>query len=131
MANPSFSDQVRELLKIARSYAKTRIELMRLSLLEKAALAGAFFLSSVIIVLIVAFCFLFISLAFAFWYGQLTGNLAGGFLILTGFYLVVGLVFVISRRYLVLRPVIKAMSTIIYSNDDNESEETSKDEKQV
>ena len=120
MANSSFSENVNEIIKIARSYVNTRIELWKLSLLEKTSLAGAFFLSSVIIVLIVAFILLFISLAFAFWYGQRTGDLSIGFLILAGFYLILGLIFIISRKHLVTGPVVKSLSDILYKDDEPE-----------
>ncbi|MFW5700618.1 MAG: phage holin family protein [Cyclobacteriaceae bacterium] len=129
MTNKSFSSNVTEIIAIARSYVNTRIELWKLSLLEKTALAGAFFLGSVIIVLIVAFCLLFFSLAFAFWYGQRTGDLSLGFLILAGIYLVLGLIFIISRKRLITGPIIRSLSAIIYEDDDNESEEPVNDEK--
>ncbi len=128
MANSSFTENANEIIKIARSYVITRIELWKLSLLEKTSLAGAFFLSSVIIVLIVAFCLLFISLSFAFWYGQRTGDLSIGFLILAGFYLILGLIFIISRKHLITGPVVKSLSDILYSDDD-EPEEPDSNEK--
>ncbi len=117
MADKSFKVNVAEIISIARSYVNARIELWKLSLLEKASLAGAHFLSTVIVVLIVAFCLLFISLAFAFWYGQQTGDMVTGFLITAGFYVVVGLVFLISRNFFVTGPVIKALSRIMYKED--------------
>ncbi len=123
MANQSFSTNVAEIYAIARSYLTTRIELWKLSLLEKTALAGAFIVSSVIIVMIVAFCLLFVSLAFAFWYGQKTGNMATGFLITAGFYVIAGLIFIISRKHLITRPVIRSLSSIIYEDDKPEESE--------
>lgn len=120
MANKPFLENIHEIIAIVRSYINTRIELWKLSLLEKTALAGAFFLSSVIIVLIVAFCLLFFSLAFSFWYGQMTGDIATGFLIVAGFYLIVGIVFIVSRKYLITGPVIKSISSIIYMDDKTE-----------
>ncbi len=118
MANQSFSTNVAEIITIARSYLGKRIELWKLSLLEKTSLAGAFFLSSVIFILIVAFCLLFISMAFAFWYGQKTGDISTGFLITAGFYLLAGIIFITSRRYLITKPVIKTLSSIIYKDDE-------------
>ena len=114
--NPN-KGNIAEIISIARSWVNARIELWKLSLLEKASLAGAHFLSSVIIVLIVAFCLLFISLAFAFWYGQKTGDMVTGFLITAGFYLVVGLLFLISRNYTVTGPVIRKLSRILYHEE--------------
>jgi hypothetical protein len=120
MAGQSFTSNVAEIITIARSYVNSRIELWKLSLLEKASLAGAYFLSSVIIVLIGAFFLLFVSLAFAFWYGQITGDIAAGFLITAGFYVVIGIIFLLARHLLITRPLIKAISSIIYKNDDKD-----------
>ena len=124
MANKSFSENAGEIFVIAKSYVKTRFQLWKLSLLEKASMTGAFFLVSLIVVLIIAFCLLFISLAFAFWYGQMTDDLATGFLILAVFYLVLGLILVLGRRTFITGPVIKALSAIMY--EDDEPEETGK-----
>jgi hypothetical protein len=123
MSRPSLSKNIDEIITISRSYINTRIELWKLALLEKASLGGAFFISSIIIVLIGAFCLLFISMAFAFWYGQTTGNTAVGFLILTGFYLVLGIIFVLSRKTLVVGPIIRSLSEILYNDDEQDGEE--------
>ncbi|TVR68522.1 MAG: phage holin family protein [Marinilabiliales bacterium] len=127
MADNSFKGNIAEIISVARSYVNTRIELWKLSLLEKASLAGAHFLSSVIVVLIVAFCLLFISLAFAYWYGQKTGDMIAGFLITAGFYLVIGLVFVISRNFFVTGPVIKTLSKIMYNEEPDTDAEKEKE----
>jgi hypothetical protein len=122
MAGKSFTSNVAEVITIARSYLNSRVELWKLSLLEKVSLAGAYFLSSVIVVLIGAFFLLFISLAFAFWYGQTTGNIATGFLITAGFYVVIGIIFLLGRDFLITRPLIRAISSIIYKSDDDDDE---------
>ncbi len=120
MADKTFHGNVTEIISIARSYVNARIELWKLSLLEKASLAGAFFLSSVIFVLIIAFCLLFVSLAFAIWYGQNTGDFALGFLITAGFYVIIGIIFLLAKNYLIAGPVIKNLSSIICKDDEPE-----------
>lgn len=120
MADKTFHGNVTEIISVARSYVNAKIELWKLSLLEKASLAGAFFLGSVIFVLIIAFCLLFVSLAFAIWYGQKTGDFALGFLITAGFYVVVGIIFLLAKNFLITGPVIKGLSSIIYKDDEPE-----------
>ncbi len=130
MAKQPFSKNVAEIITIARSYVNARIELWKLTLLEKVSLAGAFFISSVIIVLIIAFCLLFISLAFAIWYGQRTGDFFTGFLILAGFYLILGLVFIISRKQVITGPVVKSLSNILYKDEDEKPANDDEKEKE-
>jgi len=127
MANQSFSGNMAEMIKIARSYVNTRIELWKLSLLEKTSLAGAFFLSSVVIVLIIAFCLLFVSLAFAYWYGQRTGDLAMGFLITAGFYVILGLIFILNRKTIITGPIIRSLTSILYKDDEPQEPEERND----
>jgi hypothetical protein len=124
MAKKSFTENAGDIFVLAKSYVKTRFELWKLSLLEKASKAGAFFLVSFILVIIIAFCLVFISLAFAFWYGQMTDDLATGFLILAGFYLVLGIILILARKTLILAPIIRALSSIMY--DDDETDESDK-----
>ena len=124
MAEKSFQGNVTEIISIARSYVNARLELWKLTLLEKTSLVGSFFLSSVIFVLIIAFCMLFVSLAFAHWYGQQTGDLAMGFLITAGFYVVVGLVFMIARHQFITGPVVRNLSSIICKDDEPDEEES-------
>ena len=120
MANQTISENVSEIVAIAKSYINTRIELWKLSLLEKISLAGSYFIVTIVVVFIIAFCLLFISLAFAFWYGEVTGDLAGGFLILAGFYLLLGLILILGRKSLILGPIIRSLSAIMYENDEPE-----------
>lgn len=127
MADQSFKENVSEIVTIVRSYVNARIELWKLTLLEKTSLAGALFLSSVIIVIIIAFCLLFLSLAFTYWYAEKTGDFATGFLIAAGFYVIVGIIFILFRKYLITRTVIKSISSILFAED--ESEEQADDEK--
>jgi hypothetical protein len=123
MAENSFSGNVEEMIKMARSYLNSRIELWKLTLLEKVSLAGAYFLGSLIIVLIIGFCLLFVSLAFAYWYGQTTGDLAMGFLITAGIYVVLGIIIYFGRKNLISGPIIRALAAIIYKDDDPEDPE--------
>jgi hypothetical protein len=121
MVKQSFTENAGDIFVLAKSYVKTRLELWKLSLLEKVSKAGAFFLVSFIMVIIVAFCLVFISLAFAFWYGQMTDDLATGFLILAGIYFILGVVLILARRSIILAPIIRALSSILFE-DDGETE---------
>jgi LPXTG-motif cell wall-anchored protein len=117
MVKQSFTENAGDIFVLAKSYVKTRIELWKLSLLEKISKAGTFFLVAFIMVIIIAFCLIFISLAFAFWYGQMTGDLATGFLILAGFYLLLGLILILARKRIILTPIIRVLSSIMYDED--------------
>jgi len=113
MSDKSLSKNVAEIFDIIRGYLTARIDLWKLTLLERISLIGSFFISSVILILIAAFGLLFFSFAFAFWYGNNYGDLAAGFLIITIVYVVIGILFYLLRKALIVRPVIRSLSAII------------------
>jgi integral membrane sensor domain MASE1 len=121
MADRSLSGNAADLFLTARTYLKSRIELWKLSLLEKVALAGTFFLSSVLMIVISTLCLLFLSIGFAYWFGQKTGDPATGFLIIAGFFVIIGIFFILGRKFFVNRPVSRKLGSIIY--DEKQPEE--------
>jgi integral membrane sensor domain MASE1 len=121
MASRYFSGNAAEFYMTARTYLKSRIELWKLSLLEKVSLAGTFFLSSVFMIVISAFCLLFLSIGFAYWYGYKTGDTATGFLIIAGLFVVFGILFIIGSKFLVKRQVSRKLTSIVY--DEKQPEE--------
>lgn len=129
MAHKSFSGNIAEIFLTFRAYTKSKISYWKLSLLEKASLAGTFFLSSIISVVIGAISLLFLSFAFAYWFGQETGNPAAGFLIVAGFYIIMAIILIVGWKSLVSRPVTKGFASIVYKDDEDEPVETRKEEK--
>lgn len=129
MSDKSLSKNVSEIFDIIRGYLNARVDLWKLTLLERISLIGSFFISSVILILIAAFGLLFFSFAFAFWYGNNYGDLAAGFLIITIVYVVLGIIFYLLRKSLIVRPVIRSLSAIIFAEDEYEKAEKEHEKK--
>lgn len=129
MAQKSFSEKIAEIIIAFRDYTKAKINYWKLSLLEKASLAGTFFLSSIISVVIGAICLLFLSFAFAYWFGKETGNPAVGFLIVAGFYILMAVVLIVGWKSLVSRPLTKGFSSIILKDDEPDKSSVVQDKK--
>lgn len=101
MLNPeSMSEQpntYNELKQLIADYVDARIELIKLDVFEKVAKVTAALFSSVVVALLGFFLLFFLSMSAGFYLARLFDNEAIGFLIVTGFYLLLFAI-VISRK---------------------------------
>ncbi len=86
-----------ELKQLIADYVEARIELIKLDVFEKVAKVTAALFSSVVVALLGFFLLFFLSMSAGFYLARLFDNEAIGFLIVTGFYLLLFAI-VISRK---------------------------------
>jgi hypothetical protein len=80
------------LFEKASEYGKTSYELVKLKALDKTSdVLSSFIPRSVVFVLIASFI-LFLNLGIALWLGDLLGKLFYGFFVVSGFYVIAGIV---------------------------------------
>ena len=58
----------------------------------------------------------FLTFGIAFYIGNLLGNYAWGFLILAGFYMLLGILIYIKRKQWIVNPVVRMLEMIFYSD---------------
>ena len=85
------------LLEKAEAYGKTSFELLRLKALNKTADVSSTVLSRSLFILIVSFFAFMINIAVALWLGDLLGKAYYGFLIVSGFYAIAGIILWIAH----------------------------------
>jgi hypothetical protein len=88
------------LLERAEEYGKTSLELIKLKTLDKTADAVSSFVPQLAITLAVLVFLLMINIGIALWLGEILGKSWYGFLILAGFYLIIGIVLFLLRKWL-------------------------------
>ncbi len=88
-----------------RDYLATRYELTVLKTSQKAAIVASVGALAALLGVLVVLFILFISLAGGFYLSELVGSYGHGFAILSGIFLVLGLIVYIARRKWVLNPV--------------------------
>jgi hypothetical protein len=88
---------VEPLLERAESYAKTSFDLLRLKALNKTADVSSTLFSRTLFILVVSFFAFTINIAIALWLGDLLGKAYYGFLIVSGFYAIVGIILLIAH----------------------------------
>lgn len=123
MSKKDLNENLSELFALAKSYLSSYLKLVRLEALEKTARGGTFIISSVIILMVAGFALFFLTFAFSYWYGKTYGNMAEGFLISAGFYVLLGILIFVLRRFLISRPILKSFSKTIFSKDEEEEED--------
>lgn len=125
MGNQSITENFSELSSAVRKYVQAHIDLLKVRLLEKLVKIGTYFFSLITLILILAFILISLTFAFSFWYGQVYGDFVGGFLISAGFYLIIAILVFLFRKQLFANNIIKNLSQILFSDEENENNEKS------
>ena len=93
------------LFERAKNYVDTRFQLIKLQALDKTADIISSLISKLFVVICLAFFSFFLSVGIALWIGDLLGKSYYGFFIVSGFYLLIALLFVFLRKPLLKTPV--------------------------
>ena len=119
MEKNALSDNLAEITAIVKSYVNTRIDLLKLTLLQKITRAGTYLLTFVSVLVSLFSILIFLMFAFSFWYGEKTGSLSEGFLISAGIFLFLLIVLYLLRRVIFSNNLVKIFSHILFSDDDH------------
>jgi len=80
-------EQINSLFEKSRDYLDTRIELVKLQAIDKAAKAVSATVSSLVIGIIILLMVVILSTGVAIWLGELLGKMYYGFFVVGGFYM--------------------------------------------
>lgn len=89
---------VEMLLEKLEQYGKTNLELYRLKAIDKSTDIFASITTRIVLVLIIALFFLLLTLGLCFYIGNLLGEVYYGFFVMSGFYFIVFLIFILIRN---------------------------------
>lgn len=102
------------------SYVDKRVDLLKLHLVEELSRFTASFTVKLGVLYLLFFALMFISLAGAFFLGDILDSDGLGFVIVAGVYLIFVLIFILMRRIWVQKPVIKAFIKIFFPKFDKD-----------
>lgn len=114
MFQDDLKNHIDEVKNEFEDYVDKRISLLKLHLVEELSRFTAGFAVKLGILYLLFFVFMFLSLAAAFFLGDLLGSNGLGFTLVAGFYLLMAVIFWLSRRIWVERPVIQAFIKIFF-----------------
>jgi ABC-type uncharacterized transport system fused permease/ATPase subunit len=99
-----------ELAKNVKEYVDTRLSLLKLEVAEKSSSIISSIISKIIVGLVFFISILFLSISLAIFIGTFSGQMYLGFLIVSGIYIFIGMLFWILRDKLIRIPI---MNTIL------------------
>jgi uncharacterized membrane protein YqjE len=120
MDTGKISDNFSAITENIKEYIDLRVTLVKLILTEKIAKLASFFLISVIFFILAMFLLLFLSLAFVFWFGEEIGPTYAGALIVTAFYVLVGILIYFMRHRLFYDPLVTKLTKILMEEGEDE-----------
>lgn len=101
----NIATNIEKLYEKAENYTKTSIELVKLQAIDKTSEIISSLAVVISIAFIVAIFTLFLNVGVAIWIGDALDNMALGFLIVSGFYAVLGLIIFVGRKSLIRVPI--------------------------
>ena len=119
MAKRDLSKNLSSVTDVLKDYLQVKLDLFKLDLLQRSSRAGLFLFTFISVLFSVFAVAIFLMFSFSFWYGERTGNLAQGFLISAGFFLLVLVLVFLLRKAVFGRNLIKNISKILFSGDDD------------
>lgn len=119
MENEDLSRVLVEALEGIKAYFIQQITYNKLLLSKKMTALSAKLILYVILLFVGSFILLFLSFAFANWYAVRFGEIYFGYLILSAFYLLLGIVLLVFRKPLFFQPLRKQIGDMFFSDDDD------------
>jgi hypothetical protein len=98
-------DSFVELVEKSEAYIKSSVELIRLKTIDQTAEIASSLASKIVVILFIAMFFFTLNIGASLWLGTMLGKNYLGFLIISGVYLFLGLLFYIFRERLIKTPV--------------------------
>jgi hypothetical protein len=112
--------KVEELTDHVKDYLTTKVEITKLRFAEKTSLTIGNIIAAVVVAVLFLFVLLFGSIAGAWALSDWIGKNYAGFLIVTGFYLLMAIIVWFARNRLIRFPVMNAIIKMLHKKDDDE-----------
>lgn len=115
--------QMENLAKNARSYFKTRVEVVKLNAAAKVSTVTSKVIAGIIVGVVFVFVLLFGGMAAGYGLGAWLGKTYLGFLIVTGFYLLAGVIVLLARERLIRIPIMNSIIKQLFRETDPETDD--------
>ncbi|RXK62643.1 hypothetical protein ESA94_06500 [Lacibacter luteus] len=112
-----------ELAGHVREYIHNRLDVAKLDTAEKTSKVAAFIIAVVTVAVFIFSFIFFASVALAFVFSRTTGSLAGGFLIVAGIYLLIGIIIWLLKDRIIQLPIMNALLKQLFREEEDDDEE--------
>jgi len=115
--------KVEELTDNAKEYVNNKIELTKLHLAEKSSSVLSNLMAGIIVTIVFMLFIVFASVALSIILGSCLGKIWLGFLIVSGVYLLLGLIIWFGREKIIRLPIMNTILQQLFKKDDDDNEE--------
>lgn len=116
------SDNLLELNEAVKGYIQTKLDLAKITVLEKTTRLSLYLISSLIVVLFLFLILACITTVFVVWYHDTYQNLLIGLLIAIGALVMLALSFITFGKRFITKNVLSNISEILFEEDEEETE---------
>lgn len=117
MDQDSKTSSIESLFKKTGDYVETRIDLMKLQAVNKTSEVTSSLVSNIIIGILCTMTMMLLNIGIAFYLGEVLGGVHYGFFIVSGFYILVAVLFYVYRKDWLKTPVQdKIIRKMLHSN---------------
>ena len=120
--NQERDDVYKSLVNNAKDYVDLQFQLLRLNIVEKTSQILSLLIVIIAGTILLTAAFVYFSMMFVLWMKTVTGSLTYGFLIIAAFFLLLFILFILLRKKIIINPIIKAMSSILFKDSEAEME---------
>ena len=108
-------DKLEELTLNLNNYVKTNIELIKLEATEQTSNIGSQLMANLLVLLTGILLLLFVSLGAGFYISNYFNNNYSGFMVVAGFYFLIGLLLLLNKKNLIEKPIRNKIIYRMYS----------------
>jgi len=113
-------DFFQELKVLVADYLSARIQLIKFEIFEKTAKISALLFSSLVIAMLGSMVLFFLSIALGFYLGSLFNSYGTGFLLVTGFYVLLLLPFILFRKNWIEKTIVNKIIDQLMEKEEDE-----------
>jgi len=113
------SDNLVELNETVKDYVQTKLELVKISILEKITKLTLYLISFQVIILLIFLFVTFLTTAFVVWYEQNYQNILVSLLIVSGGLILIGILFFTVFRKFIVKNLLSNLSEILFEEDES------------
>ena len=113
------SENIVDLNEAVKDYVQTKLELFKLTVLEKITKLALYLISFQIIILLIFLFITFLTSAFVVWYEQNYQNILMGLLFASGLLVVISILFFVFFKKLIVKNLLSNLSEILFNEDES------------
>ena len=119
----NLSDNFSDLSKTTKKYIEARIDLVKLTFLEKATNITVSLIDRLVLTMLSALIVLFALAAFVVWYGQTYHDYLAGLLITVGILVVLTVLFLLFKKRMITSSVLRDYSSMLFEEEEDKEGE--------